>query len=93
MFWPFLFDLAARVLWLQWRPSSSSSNDGLIFGLRMSCVWKFSMRLEKVIEDALEKLLDRRQAMTLVAANQEVYNLLRDGMREVLIDNPLASIN
>ena len=51
------------------------------------------MRLEKVIEDALEKLLDRRQAMTLVAANQEVYNLLRDGMREVLIDNPLASIN
>src|SRR5947199_1052551 len=27
------------------------------------------------IEDALEKLLDRRQAMSLVAANQEVYNL------------------
>ena len=34
----------------------------------------------KAIEDALEKLLDRRQAMTLVAANQEVYNLLRDGI-------------
>jgi type I restriction enzyme R subunit len=32
------------------------------------------------IEDALEKLLDRRLAMTLVAANQEVYNLLRDGI-------------
>lgn len=32
------------------------------------------------VEDALEKLLDRRQAMTLVAANQEVYNLLRDGI-------------
>src|SRR6266567_7592513 len=34
----------------------------------------------KAIEDALEKLIDRRQAMTLVAANQEVYNLLRDGI-------------
>src|SRR5262245_26547958 len=34
----------------------------------------------KAIESALEKLLDRRQAMTLVAANQEVYNLLRDGI-------------
>ncbi|MDA1274112.1 MAG: type I restriction endonuclease subunit R [Verrucomicrobia bacterium] len=34
----------------------------------------------KAIEDALEKLLDRRQAMSLVAANQEVYNLLRDGI-------------
>jgi type I restriction enzyme R subunit len=34
----------------------------------------------KAIEDALEKLLERRQAMTLVAANQEVYNLLRDGV-------------
>ncbi len=32
------------------------------------------------LRDALEKLLDRRQAMTLVAANQEVYNLLRDGI-------------
>jgi type I restriction enzyme R subunit len=32
------------------------------------------------IEDALDKLLDRRQAMTLVAANQEVYSLLRDGI-------------
>jgi type I restriction enzyme, R subunit len=32
------------------------------------------------IENALEKLLDRRLAMTLVAANQEVYNLLRDGI-------------
>jgi type I restriction enzyme R subunit len=34
----------------------------------------------KVIDDALEKLLDRRQAMSLVAANQEVYNLVRDGI-------------
>ena len=34
----------------------------------------------KAIEDALEKLLDRRQAMSLVAANQEIYNLLRDGI-------------
>ena len=34
----------------------------------------------KAIEDALEKLLDRRQAMSLVAANQEVYSLLRDGI-------------
>jgi len=32
------------------------------------------------IEDALEKLLDRRQAMSLVAANREVYDLLRDGV-------------
>src|SRR5258705_7296073 len=29
------------------------------------------------IEDALEKLIDRRQIMTLVAANREVYDLLR----------------
>jgi type I restriction enzyme R subunit len=35
----------------------------------------------KAIEDALEKLLDRRQAMSLVAANQEVYGLLRDVFR------------
>ena len=28
----------------------------------------------------MEKLLDRRQAMSLVAANQEIYNLLRDGI-------------
>lgn len=34
----------------------------------------------KVIDDALEKLLDRRHAMSLVAANQEIYNLLRDGI-------------
>jgi type I restriction enzyme R subunit len=34
----------------------------------------------KVIDDALEKLLERRQAMSLVAANQEIYNLLRDGI-------------
>jgi type I restriction enzyme R subunit len=32
------------------------------------------------IEEALEKLLDRRQSMSLVAANQEVYGLLRDGI-------------
>ena len=34
----------------------------------------------KAIDEALEKLLDRRQAMSLVAANQEVYDLLRDGI-------------
>lgn len=32
----------------------------------------------KAIDDALEKLLDRRQTMSLVAANREIYNLLRD---------------
>ena len=32
------------------------------------------------IDDALEKFLDRRQAMTLIAANREIYNLLRDGI-------------
>jgi len=32
------------------------------------------------IESALEKLLDRRQAMTLTAANREIYGLLRDGV-------------
>jgi type I restriction enzyme, R subunit len=32
------------------------------------------------IDDALEKLLDRRQAMSLVSANQEIYGLLRDGI-------------
>ncbi|MGE0822751.1 MAG: type I restriction endonuclease [Candidatus Binatia bacterium] len=34
----------------------------------------------KIIDDAMEKLLDRRQAMSLVAANHEMYNLLRDGI-------------
>jgi len=34
----------------------------------------------KVIDDALEKLLDRRRSMSLVAANLEIYNLLRDGI-------------
>jgi type I restriction enzyme R subunit len=34
----------------------------------------------KAIDDALEKLLDRRQAMSLVAANREIYDLLRDGI-------------
>jgi type I restriction enzyme, R subunit len=34
----------------------------------------------KTIDEALEKLVDRRQAMSLVAANQEVYGLLRDGI-------------
>jgi len=33
----------------------------------------------KAIEVALETLLDRRKAMTLVAANQEIYQLLCDG--------------
>ena len=35
---------------------------------------------EKTIDNALEKLLDRRLAMSLVAANQEIYGLLRDGI-------------
>jgi type I restriction enzyme R subunit len=34
----------------------------------------------KAIDDALEKLVERRRAMSLVAANREVYNLLRDGI-------------
>jgi type I restriction enzyme R subunit len=34
----------------------------------------------QAVESALETFLARRQAMTLVAANQEVYNLLRDGV-------------
>jgi len=34
----------------------------------------------KAIDEALETLLDRRQAMSLVAANREVYGLLRDGV-------------
>jgi type I restriction enzyme, R subunit len=34
----------------------------------------------KAIEDALEKLLERRQTMSLVNANHEVYGLLRDGV-------------
>jgi type I restriction enzyme R subunit len=32
------------------------------------------------IENALERLADRRQAMSLVAANRDIYNLLRDGI-------------
>src|ERR1700687_863502 len=35
---------------------------------------------EAAIDDALEKLMDRRQAMTLVAANRDIYELLRDGV-------------
>lgn len=35
---------------------------------------------EAVIDGALERLVDRRQAMSLVAANQEIYELLRDGI-------------
>lgn len=34
----------------------------------------------KAIEEALEKLLDRRHSMSLIAANQEIYTLLRDGI-------------
>jgi type I restriction enzyme R subunit len=34
----------------------------------------------KAIDEALEKFLERRQAMSLVAANREIYNLLRDGI-------------
>jgi type I restriction enzyme R subunit len=39
-----------------------------------------------VIDEALEKLLDRRQTMSLVGANQHVYTLLRDGI-PVQFDN------
>lgn len=35
---------------------------------------------ESSIDDALEQLTDRRQAMSLIAANREIYNLLRDGI-------------
>ena len=38
------------------------------------------------IESTLEKLCERRQAMTLIAANQEIYGLLRDGIA-VTFDN------
>ncbi|BFU91415.1 MAG: Type I restriction enzyme R Protein [Nitrospira sp.] len=34
----------------------------------------------RAIDEALEQLLNRRQAMSLVAANREVYSLLRDGI-------------
>ena len=34
----------------------------------------------QAIEDALERLTDRRLALSLVAANEEVYHLLRDGV-------------
>jgi type I restriction enzyme R subunit len=34
----------------------------------------------KAIEDALERLTDRRLAMSLIAANEEVYHLIRDGI-------------
>jgi type I restriction enzyme R subunit len=40
----------------------------------------------EAIEGALEKLCERRQAMTLIAANQEIYGLLRDGI-PVVFDN------
>src|SRR5581483_9756100 len=41
----------------------------------------------KAIDGALEKLLDRRQALSLVAANEEVYRMMRDGI-PVEYDNP-----
>lgn len=34
----------------------------------------------KIVDEALEKLLDRRLAMSLVDANQEIYILIRDGI-------------
>jgi type I restriction enzyme R subunit len=40
-----------------------------------------------VIDGALEQLADRRQAMSLVAANREIYGLLRDGI-PVEYDDP-----
>ncbi len=36
--------------------------------------------LTKSIDETLERLLDKRRAMSLVAANQEIYQLLRDGI-------------
>ena len=35
---------------------------------------------ETAIDDAIEKLVDRRQAMSDVAANREIYELIRDGV-------------
>jgi len=57
----------------------------------VDCVKEAALRLNpdipsKVIDDALEKLVDRRRAMSLVVANREVYNLLRDGI-SVEFDN------
>lgn len=40
----------------------------------------------KTIDEALEKLLDRRQSMSLIAANQEIYSLLKDGIPVVYDD-------
>ena len=34
----------------------------------------------KAIDEALERLIDRRLAMSLIAANEEVYHLIRDGI-------------
>jgi len=34
----------------------------------------------KAIKEALERLMDRRLALSLVVANEEVYHLLRDGI-------------
>jgi type I restriction enzyme R subunit len=34
----------------------------------------------KAIEEAMERLMDRRLAMSLIAANEEVYHLIRDGI-------------
>ncbi|MCI0615788.1 deoxyribonuclease, partial [bacterium] len=39
-----------------------------------------------VIDEALAELIDRRQAMSVIAANRAVYNLLRDGI-DVEFDN------
>jgi type I restriction enzyme R subunit len=41
---------------------------------------------ESAIDDALEDLADRRQAMSQVAANREIYQLLRDGVPVVFDD-------
>jgi type I restriction enzyme, R subunit len=35
---------------------------------------------ESIIDEALERLADRRQAMSQIAANREIYELLRDGV-------------
>lgn len=41
------------------------------------------------IEDALDRLIDKRPAMTLIAANREIDTLLRDGI-PVEFDNPVG---
>lgn len=41
---------------------------------------------ESAIDDALNRLCDRRQTMTPIAANRELYGLIRDGVRVTFKD-------